>query len=88
MPTPEEDRLKAKAEFEEKMMRRSGSAPQSKVKAEYEVVKGDTLSGIALKFYGSAAKEKWMIIYEANKDVIGDNPNLIRPGQVLKIPEE
>jgi nucleoid-associated protein YgaU len=28
-----------------------------------------------------------MVIYEANKDVIGDDPNKIRTGQVLKIPE-
>ena len=47
---------------------------------------GDTLSGIALKYYKSAAREKWMAIYEANKAEIGDNPSLIKVGQVLKIP--
>jgi nucleoid-associated protein YgaU len=51
------------------------------------VAAGETLSDIALKYYGSAVKEKYMKIYEANKAVIGDNPNLIKPGQVLKIPE-
>ena len=55
--------------------------------AEHTVSGDDTLSHIALKYYGSAAKEKWMVIYEANKAVIGDNPNKVRPGQVLKIPE-
>ncbi len=55
--------------------------------AEHTVVEGETLSHIALKYYGSAAKEKWMAIYEANKAVIGDNPNRIRIGQVLKIPK-
>ena len=55
--------------------------------AEHTVTAGETLSHIALKYYGSAVKEKWMIIYEANKAVIGDNPNKIRAGQVLKIPE-
>lgn len=40
----------------------------------YTVKAGDTLSGIALHFYGSAIKDKWMKIYEANKDVIGPNP--------------
>jgi nucleoid-associated protein YgaU len=27
-----------------------------------------------------------MAIYEANKEIIGDNPSLIRAGQVLQIP--
>lgn len=55
--------------------------------AEHTVVKDETLSHIALKYYGSAAKAKYMAIYEENKAVIGDNPNLIKPGQVLKIPK-
>ena len=46
----------------------------------YTVQKGDTLSGIATK-YGTT----WQVLYEKNKDVIGDNPNLIKPGQVLVI---
>lgn len=58
-----------------------------KIKAEHTVEEGETLSDLALKYYGSAVKEKWMVIYEANKAVIGDNPNIIVPGQVLKIPE-
>ena len=55
--------------------------------AEHKVVSGDTLSAIALKYYKNAGKPYWMAIYEANKAVIGDNPNLIKPGQVLKILE-
>jgi hypothetical protein len=55
--------------------------------AEHTVVSGETLSHISLKYYGSAVKAKYMIIYEANKDVIGDNPNIIIPGQVFKIPK-
>ncbi len=54
---------------------------------EYTVVAGDSLSAIAANFYGSAAKKNWMAIYEANKDLIGDDPNLILPGQKLKIPK-
>jgi nucleoid-associated protein YgaU len=61
--------------------------PMSKVKAEHTVVEGETLSNLAQKYYGSADKDKWMAIYEANKGVIGDDPNIIVPGQVLKIPE-
>lgn len=55
--------------------------------AQHKVAAGDTLSGIALKYYGSAVREKWMIIYEANRETIGDNPGLIRVGQMLNIPE-
>jgi nucleoid-associated protein YgaU len=57
-------------------------------KGKSHIVEPDeTLSHIALKYYGSAAKEKWMVIYEANKEVIGDNPNIIRRGMELFIPE-
>ena len=50
-------------------------------KKTYTVVKGDNLSKIASK-YGTT----WQKLYEANKSVIGSNPNLIYPGQVLTIP--
>jgi nucleoid-associated protein YgaU len=49
----------------------------------YTVAKGDTLSKIAKQFYGSA--NKWRAIYEANTDQLS-NPDLIKIGQVLKIP--
>ena len=50
----------------------------------YTVKKGDCLWNIAKKFYGSGAK--YTLIYNANKSVIGGNPNLIYPGQVYTIP--
>lgn len=46
----------------------------------YTVKSGDTLSGIASK-YGTT----WQKIYNDNRSVIGSNPNLIKPGQVLTI---
>lgn len=49
----------------------------------YEIVSGDTLGGIAKKFYGSASK--YTRIHEANKELIPD-PNRIYPGQKIKIP--
>lgn len=49
----------------------------------YTVRAGDTLSGIAVRFYGSP---NWQKIYAANRNVIGSNPNLIRPGMRLRIP--
>lgn len=50
----------------------------------YTVQKGDSLSAIAKQHLGSA--NKWREIYEANRDVIGDNPDKIFPGQELRIP--
>lgn len=49
----------------------------------YTVVSGDSLSKIAKRVYGNA--NRWREIFEANRDQIS-NPDLIRPGQVLKIP--
>jgi nucleoid-associated protein YgaU len=60
----------------------SSSAPKPQERT-YTVVKGDSLSKIAKALYGSAGK--WKAIYEANKDII-KNPDLIYPGQVLRIP--
>lgn len=50
----------------------------------HEVVAGDTLSKIAKKFYGDATK--YPKIFDANKDQLKD-PDVIKPGQRLKIPE-
>lgn len=49
----------------------------------YVVVSGDSLSKIAKREYGDA--NKWKQLYEANRDTIKD-PNLIYPGQKLKLP--
>ncbi len=49
----------------------------------YTVVSGDNLSKIAKHFYGHATE--WHAIFEANRDQL-DDPNKIKPGQVLKIP--
>jgi len=49
----------------------------------YTVASGDSLSKIAKKFYGNA--NAWNKIFEANKDQIKD-PDMIHPGQILKIP--
>lgn len=43
-----------------------------------------TLSGIAQHVYGNA--NLWPIIYRANQNIIGSNPDLIYPGQALTIP--
>ena len=50
---------------------------------EYTVVAGDSLSRIAGSLLGD--QTKWKIIFDMNVDKIRD-PNLICPGQVIKIP--
>jgi LysM repeat protein len=52
--------------------------------AIYEVQPGDTLGAIALKYYGKASA--YPKIFEANRDIL-DNPDLIKPGQKLRIPD-
>jgi LysM repeat protein len=57
-----------------------GGAPAAP--RRYTVRPGDTLSGIA----AAHGLPDWHRLYEANRSVIGGDPNLIRPGQVLLVP--
>jgi len=52
---------------------------------EYTVVKGDNLWNIAKRFFNGDGTQ-WRKIYNANRGVIGGNPDLIRPGERLEIP--
>ena len=52
----------------------------------WTVKSGDSLSKIAKDVYDDAGK--YSKIYEANKATIGDNPNLIKPGQKLVLPNK
>jgi len=63
----------------------SSSTEETVGEQTYTVQKGDTLSHIAKQFYGNAGA--WNRIFEANRDQL-DNPDLIQPGQVLKIPAQ
>ncbi len=49
----------------------------------YTVQRGDSLSKISKEYYGDPMK--YNVIFEANKPMLKD-PNLIYPGQVLRIP--
>lgn len=64
--------------------RETASSPAPSTAQSYTVVKGDCLWNIAKKFYGNGSK--YSTIYNANRSVVGGNPNLIYPGQVLTIP--
>jgi nucleoid-associated protein YgaU len=59
--------------------------PEEKEVTEfYTIVKGDSLSKIALRYYGNAMK--YPVIFQANREVIKD-ADLIYPGQTIRIPK-
>ena len=62
----------------------TGGATTSGGPRTYVVKKGDSLSKIAKEFYQDA--KQWKKIYQANTDQI-KNPDLIKPGQKLIIPD-
>ena len=80
MPDPK----KPRADFSDVQSGSSSTAPEAEAADQtYTVVKGDSLSKIAKHEYGNA--NDWRKIFEANRDIIKD-PDLIHPGQTLKIP--
>ena len=56
----------------------------SSIPVTYTVKENDCLWNLAVKFYRNGFK--YNTIYNANKSIIGDNPNNIYAGQVLVIP--
>ena len=68
----------------EKVVRKPAKKPETEMQV-YTVKKGDNLTKIARRF-----GTRWENIYAIaeNKKVIGSNPNLIFPGQKLKIPSK
>ena len=62
----------------------TGSAAAGQATSTYTVKSGDTLSKIAQSLLGDASA--YMEIFNANRDQLKD-PNAIKPGQVLKIPQ-
>ena len=63
----------------------NAAQPEAAAGESYTVVSGDSLSKIAKNHYGDAAK--WHQIYDANKGIIGSNPDHIEVGQVLTLPK-
>ncbi len=59
-------------------------APDTSTLRTYRVRANDSLSGIAQRVYGDAAK--WRLIQEANREVLGES-EVLRIGQVLVIPD-
>jgi Lysozyme like domain/LysM domain len=61
------------------------AAPAPTGAKTYIIESGDSLSGIAQKLHGNS--EDWHALYDLNKAVIGDNPDLIEVGVTLTLPE-
>jgi LysM repeat protein len=59
-------------------------APKADEATTYVVQSGDSLGALAQRFYGKASL--YPKIFEANRDILND-PNLIKVGQMLKIPK-
>ena len=59
---------------------------------EVVVRRGDSLWGIAARHLGPDASDAeiaraWPAWFEANRDVVGDDPDGLRPGQRLRAPD-
>jgi nucleoid-associated protein YgaU len=80
MPTGD----RPKADFSDVESGSSSTASTPAAGRTYTVQKGDSLSKIAKREYGDA--QSWRRIYEANRNTI-QNPDLIYPGQVIRIPD-
>lgn len=61
-----------------------GTEPSTASGDTYEIQSGDTLLTVAEHAYGDATQ--WRKIYDANKDVIGPDPDKLKIGMKLKIP--
>jgi murein DD-endopeptidase MepM/ murein hydrolase activator NlpD len=54
----------------------------------HTVEPGDTLYGITLKYTGDDSLGNWRHTYEINKVTVGDNPDVIFPGQDIRVDVE
>jgi nucleoid-associated protein YgaU len=68
--------------MEQRQGERGGTSATTKT---YTVKAGDSLSEIAQAEMGDG--KRWPELYAANKDAVGENPDMIHPGLVLTIPD-
>lgn len=72
-------------ETEKTAEKQTVSVKKDETKTTYHTVgDGDSLWALAKRYLGDG--NRWPEIYEANREIIGDDPNLIINGTVLIIP--
>jgi nucleoid-associated protein YgaU len=87
-------RLKAKEERDAAIARAREAADKmkaAKIIAEHVVKPDETLSHIALKYYGHATPPYWQYVYDTNKEAIGPNMKLMQIGTklvIMELPDE
>lgn len=82
-PAPEREAEPAANEQQQPQQQSAGGGTRrAAAAAEYEVASGDTLSAIARSHDVSGG---WRSLYDLNRSVVGQNPDLIFPGQVLAL---
>lgn len=73
-----------RAQYLETRQVQDESQKQSEEREVWTVKKGDSLWEIARQQYGDGSL--WGQIYERNREIIGEDGNIIFPGQVLELP--
>ncbi len=61
----------------------TGAASTQEACSSYTIKRGDSLRQLALRIYST---EDYRFIYDANRETIGSNPNVIRAGDTLVFP--
>jgi nucleoid-associated protein YgaU len=61
-------------------------AAKPKVLKMHTIAPGETLSHLALRYYGFATPEYWKLIIEANKAELGEDIKHYGPGKTIIIP--
>jgi LysM repeat protein len=84
-PPAKETQVASKPQPGKEKLAQAQESKASSTSQEYTVSAGDSLSLLALRYYGSA--QKWKKIYEANKNTV-KNPHYIYIGQKITIPPD
>ncbi len=74
------------ADNEDPLAKRAAAFAASYFGTKHVWTKEDTYASLAQKYYGSAAEPYWRLIYEHNKEIIGNHPNAIKVGMEIVIP--
>jgi len=62
-------------------------AEKASILKTHTITPNETLSGLALHFYGHATPEYWNLIIQANKAELGEDVKNYKPGKTIKIPK-